>query len=209
MYYVTFSFDDGFEKSTIKTAEIFESFGLRTEFNVIATAHLNKEKVHGDFSLWNELQSRGHIIQPHGYNHTDKTSVPFEQATGLIDTCLEYFNEHLRDFHAKETIFCFPHNSSNKQLEEWISKKVRAFRTGYNKVINPLPTKETKIIYGDCWPDTEKQIENTLELFFKQSPVNRLAERTAVRHCHANVIVIESAGQHLYATGEVVFHDVL
>jgi len=85
MYYITFSFDDGFEKSSLKTAEIFESFGLRAEFNVIATAHLKKEKVHGAFSLWNELQSRGHIIQPHGYNHTDKTSVPFEKATDLIN----------------------------------------------------------------------------------------------------------------------------
>ena len=29
-------------------------------------------------------------------------------------------------------------------------------------------------------------------------PVNRFAERTAVRHCHADVIVVESAGRHMY-----------
>lgn len=36
MKYVTFSFDDGFLASTIETARIFESFGLRVEFNVTA-----------------------------------------------------------------------------------------------------------------------------------------------------------------------------
>jgi len=38
---ITLSFDDGFEKSSIKTAEIFEKYGLSACINVIATAHRN------------------------------------------------------------------------------------------------------------------------------------------------------------------------
>jgi len=37
MKFITFSFDDGFYDSTIKTAKIFESFRLISEFKVIAT----------------------------------------------------------------------------------------------------------------------------------------------------------------------------
>lgn len=33
MHFLTLSWDDGFQKSPLKTAEIFEKFGLRTEFN--------------------------------------------------------------------------------------------------------------------------------------------------------------------------------
>ena len=37
---VTLSFDDGFKKSSIRTAEIFEKYELSACINVIATAHL-------------------------------------------------------------------------------------------------------------------------------------------------------------------------
>ena len=37
---VSISFDDGFEKSFIKTAEIYEKYKLSACFNIIASAHL-------------------------------------------------------------------------------------------------------------------------------------------------------------------------
>ena len=36
---VSLSFDDGFEKSNLKIAEIYEKFGLSACFNVIALGH--------------------------------------------------------------------------------------------------------------------------------------------------------------------------
>src|SRR4030043_1718082 len=74
---ITLSYDDGFEKSSIKTAEIYEKYGLSACINVIATAHLKNfsmpNEYHawkvGDFQLCNELQSRGHEISPHSYDH--------------------------------------------------------------------------------------------------------------------------------------------
>ena len=39
MHIVTLSFDDGFERSSIRTAEIFERHGLVVELNVIAAGH--------------------------------------------------------------------------------------------------------------------------------------------------------------------------
>ena len=56
---VTLSFDDGFEKSSIRTAEIFEKYNLSACINVVATAHQQDfelpNKWHdwpvGDFSL--------------------------------------------------------------------------------------------------------------------------------------------------------------
>ena len=39
MHFLTLSWD-GFQKSSLKTAEIFEKFGLRAEFNTAATVNL-------------------------------------------------------------------------------------------------------------------------------------------------------------------------
>src|SRR6266508_3202131 len=108
MHFLTLSWDDGFRKSSLKTAEIFESFGLRAEFNIVATANLPDNALpanmkpdacwgapYGDFGLWNELQARGHFIQPHGYKHANKSQLSFEEGRGLILKCLEIFSNEL------------------------------------------------------------------------------------------------------------------
>src|SRR5687768_10409469 len=67
-HFITLSFDDGFKKSSIHTAEIYEKYKLSACINVVATAHLRgfqlPNKYHdwpvGDFGLWNELKDRGH-----------------------------------------------------------------------------------------------------------------------------------------------------
>ena len=107
---VTLSFDDGFKKSSLRTAEIYEKHGLHACINVIATAHLPgfvlPNEYHrwpvGDFGLWNELQSRGHEIMPHGFKHVDKSKVPLEEAKDLIQRCLDYFTKELKGFRAAE-----------------------------------------------------------------------------------------------------------
>ena len=61
---ITISFDDGFKKSSIHQAEIYEKYNLSACINVIATGHLRrftspdkwqKNLRKGDFVLWNEL----------------------------------------------------------------------------------------------------------------------------------------------------------
>ncbi len=143
---ITLSFDDGFEKSSIKTAEIYEKYGLSACINVIATAHLKNftlpNEYHawktGDFQLWNELQSRGHEIMPHSYDHQDLTKMSLEQAKESILKCLDVFNKELKDFDAKEAVYNFAYNASTPEIEEWLGTQVRAFRTG-GPVLNPLP----------------------------------------------------------------------
>jgi len=122
---ITLSFDDGFEKSSIKTAEIFEKYGLSACINVIATAHLNNfslpNEYHawkvGDFQLWNELKSRGHEIMPHSYNHQNLTEMSFEEAKGSILKCLDIFNTELIGFNAKESVYNFAYNASSWKLK--------------------------------------------------------------------------------------------
>lgn len=143
---VTLSFDDGFKKSSLKTAEIYEKYNLSACINVIATAHLNAfdlpNEYHrspaGDFVLWNELKARGHEIMPHGYKHANLSQMPLSEAQDLISRCFEVFLEELRGFDPKEAIFNFPYNASTPELEAWLSTQVRAFRTGGN-AINLLP----------------------------------------------------------------------
>jgi peptidoglycan/xylan/chitin deacetylase (PgdA/CDA1 family) len=145
VHVVTLSFDDGFECSSIRTAEIFERHGLVAELNVVAAGHRGKpdEMWHnkwrkGDFGLWNELEARGHHVMPHGYGHVNKAEVPLVEAKRLIEACLEVFRAELAGFEASEASFAFPYNQSTPEIEAWLGRRVRAFRTGGDPVM-PLP----------------------------------------------------------------------
>ena len=145
MHVVTLSFDDGFAQSSLRTVEIFERFGLAAELNVVAAGHVGRsaDEWHrrwrkGDFGLWAELASRGHHVMPHGYSHTDKTSVPLDEAKQLIDACLDVFRSELAAFDAARASFAFPYNRSSPELEAWLGTRVRAFRTRGDPLM-PLP----------------------------------------------------------------------
>jgi peptidoglycan/xylan/chitin deacetylase (PgdA/CDA1 family) len=144
---VTLTFDDGFERSSLETAEIFERFGLSASFNVVARGHLGEpdESWHnrwpkGDFGLWNELQDRGHEIMPHGYTHTNKAELPFDDARRLIERCLDAFADGLDGFDAARAVFAFPYNASTPELEAWLPSRVRAFRTAGDPIMR-LPRR--------------------------------------------------------------------
>ena len=142
----TLSFDDGFKTSSIRTAEIYEKYKLSACINVIATAHLPDfvlpNEYHrwpvGDFGLWNELQSRGHEIMPHGYKHANKRELPLETSKDLIRRCLDVFSRELKGFDPKKAVFNFPFNASTPQLEKWLAGQVMAFRTA-GPAVNQLP----------------------------------------------------------------------
>jgi peptidoglycan/xylan/chitin deacetylase (PgdA/CDA1 family) len=145
VHIVTLSFDDGFERSSRRTAEIFERHGLVAELNVIAAGDLGKsaDAWHsrwrkGDFELWNGLKARGHVVMPHGYRHANKAELPFAEAQRLIELCLETFEAELEGFEASQATFAFPYNRSTPPLEAWLAGRVRAFRTGGDPVM-PLP----------------------------------------------------------------------
>jgi peptidoglycan/xylan/chitin deacetylase (PgdA/CDA1 family) len=150
-HFVTLSFDDGFKKSSLRTAEIHEKFGLQACINVIATAHQRDfvlpNEYHrwpvGDFGLWNELHARGHEIMPHGFKHADKGKIPLPEAKDLIRRCLDAFSEKLKGFEPHKSIFNFPFNSSSPTVERWLADWVLAFRTG-GPGVNPLPHRGQK-----------------------------------------------------------------
>lgn len=170
-HYITLSFDDGFKKSSLRTAEIFEKYKLSACINVIATAHLPEfvlpNEYHrwpvGDFGLWNELKARGHEIMMHGYKHAHKNEIPFEEAKDLIMKCIDYFSKNLKGFEAKESIFNFPFNASTPPLEEWLPTQVKAFRTG-GPAINELPHKgQVKLTCTAYGPDNcEKHLDGEI-----------------------------------------------
>ena len=121
---ITLAWDDGFKKSSILTAEIFEKYKLSACINVLATGHFSNFETpddyqvteKGDFGLWNELQARGHEIKPHGYKHANKRNMPLEDAKDLILACLDYFSKNLNDFQPEKTVFSFPYNASTPEL---------------------------------------------------------------------------------------------
>jgi peptidoglycan/xylan/chitin deacetylase (PgdA/CDA1 family) len=177
-HYITLSFDDGFKKSSILTAQIFEKYKLSACINVIATAHLPgfvlPNEYHrwpvGDFVLWNELKERGHEIMMHGYKHAHKNEIPFEEAKDLILKCIDYFSKNLKGFEPRQSIFNFPFNASTPQLEEWLPAQVKAFRTG-GPAINQLPHKgQVKLTCAAYGPDNcEKHLNGEIDKLLEQS----------------------------------------
>src|SRR4051812_42979992 len=87
-------FDDGFAKSTLTTAKLFEQYKLPAYFAVLAEPKdFSPNIVKGDFGLWNELQSRGHVVYPHGFTHTKLSEIPHQQAVDELKRCLDTFSE--------------------------------------------------------------------------------------------------------------------
>jgi hypothetical protein len=145
VHIVTLSCDDGFERSSIGTAEIFEHHGLVAEFNVLAGDHglepddeWHRRWPKGDFQLWNELTARGHRVLPHGYRHLNHAELPLAEAKRLIEACLDVFRSELPGFEPSQASFAFPYNRSTPELEAWLGGRVRAFRTRGDPVM-PLP----------------------------------------------------------------------
>ncbi len=171
---VTLSFDDGFKKSSIKTAEIYEKHNLSACINVVASAHMKDFRPpdyptvpRGDFGLWNELLARGHEVMPHSYKHANLRQVPLAEAKGLILRCLDVFSGELKDFDPKKSVYNFAYNASTPELEAWMPTQVRAFRTG-GGAINPAPNKQqgkltcTSFGQGNCEQAIDREIETLL-----------------------------------------------
>ncbi len=178
LHIVSLSFDDGFRKSFIRIAEIYERFGLSGCFNVIASAHMPgnevrddymKQELFGDFELWNELQDRGHEIMPHGYRHAHLPGLPLEESKALILKSLDIFSKELRGFDPQKAVFNFPYNQSSPELEAWLPSVVLAFRAS-GGTINPLPSPNTvKITTGGFGPgNSEEHLDETVERLLAQ-----------------------------------------
>jgi len=173
---LTLSFDDGFRKSSIRTAEIYEKYGARACFNIIASAHLPDFKPAdeyqaaspiGEFGLWNELKARGHEIMPHGYKHANLRALPHQEATDLILRSLDIFDKELRGFDRKKAVFNFPFNASTPELDAWLPKHVRAFRAG-GGAANLWPHKgQTKLTTGGAGGKgtTEENVDRIIDGF--------------------------------------------
>lgn len=173
---ITLSFDDGFKKSSLLTAEIFEKHKLSACINVIATGHEKSFQIpdewqvteKGDFVLWNELKSRGHEIMPHGYKHANKAKLPLAEAKDLVKRCLDYFSKNLDGFKSEEAIFNMPYNASTPELEEWLTGQVMAFRTG-GQGINLFPYQgQKKLTCSAFGPgSTEEFLEKEIDALLK------------------------------------------
>ena len=172
---VSLSFDDGFQKSFIKTAEIYEKYNLSACFNVIASGHENNFKppddyiqpsIIGDFDLWNELKNRGHEVMPHGYRHENLAGLDLADSQDLILRSLDVFSEKLNGFDPLKSIFNFPFNSSSDELEEWLNDKVLAYRTA-GGAVNKLPhRKQKKLTCISAGPDNiDLYIEEQIQKF--------------------------------------------
>jgi len=176
---ITLSYDDGFRKSSIRTAEIYEKYGLSSCINIIANAHQRGDELPdeyhawpvGDFELWNDLKRRGHEIMPHGYRHANLGEMPLEEAQQLVYKCIDIFNSELEGFNASESVFNLPYNSSTPELEAWLFTKFRIIRT-HGSAINPLPHRGLVrlgcISYGP--ENIDKHLVESIDTFLEGPP---------------------------------------
>ena len=173
---VSLSFDDGFRKSFTRTAKIHEDFGLKACLNVLAGPHRKGFNTKdpwlaslGDFELWNELSARGHEVMPHSYMHANLGKLPLEEAQKLILQCLDIFDQELKGFDRKQSVFSFPYNSSNRALEAWLMTQVRAFRSG-GSWVNELPSPQVNRLSCTSWGprNCEHHLDTQLDKLLKR-----------------------------------------
>jgi peptidoglycan/xylan/chitin deacetylase (PgdA/CDA1 family) len=159
---ITLSFDDGFKKSFYKTAEIYEQYGLKACFNVVALGHQPNFSPtilgqpdpgfvrfpKGNFTDWNHLKKRGHEVMAHTYNHVNLTQIPLVEAKELIDKCADYFEAHLQGFNVSDSVYSFAYNASNPELDAYTLTKFLAIRTYGKTPINPIPTVKEPVRIG-------------------------------------------------------------
>jgi peptidoglycan/xylan/chitin deacetylase (PgdA/CDA1 family) len=168
---ITLSFDDGFKKSFMRTAEIYAKHKLSACLNIVAAsfpedAYIKKSPL-GDFALWNDLKRQGHEVMPHGYRHENLQKLSPDEGRELIRRCLGVFSEKLEGFDPKHAIFNFPYNASTPELERWLPTQVQAFRTG-GGAINPRPHPgQVKLTCTSFGPGNgeaaiDREIENLL-----------------------------------------------
>jgi len=179
MHILSLSFDDGFERSNLKIAEIYERFGLSACFNVLALEEVDGEKVFdayhdfpkGNFKLWNELQARGHEVMPHGLIHHNLANMPFSDAQKSITRCLQIFAQELEGFDTRQAVYNFAYNASTPEIEAWLPAVVRAFRTG-GDALNPLPQKgQVKLTTTGYGPDNcERHLDEHIARWLAQPP---------------------------------------
>lgn len=152
---ITLSFDDGFRKSFLKTADIYESLGLKACFNVIASGHLPDfeapddyilPELMGDFEDWNALVKRGHEVMPHSWKHAWLNKLPTDEAIGLIDRCIDYFVERLDGFEPEKSVFNFPFNATTPELNTHTLSRLGAIRAWGEGDINPMPAQGPEIL---------------------------------------------------------------
>jgi peptidoglycan/xylan/chitin deacetylase (PgdA/CDA1 family) len=160
---VTLVFDDGFAKSSLATAKIFEQYNLRAVFAVLASG-LGFATRHpiGDFALWNDLQSAGHRIQPHGYTHARLPDLPHAQAFEQLDLCLASFREKLTGFDPKASVYHFTYNLATPALVDWLLPKFAAVRTAGNGQL----TQEH--LASRIWPATSFGPEDPYDFLIQQ-----------------------------------------
>jgi peptidoglycan/xylan/chitin deacetylase (PgdA/CDA1 family) len=165
---ISLTFDDGFAKSGMDLAKIFEEAGLRTSLNVIARGpdpdYQSPDEWHnaprGSWDLWNELLARGHEVNPHGLDHSDPHKLPAGEAARRVDQCIDIFRKSLRGFDPMKSVFACPYNALTPELEGKLAESFRAYRAGRNWV-NPLPSRATR--YIGCWSDGPGNADATLE----------------------------------------------
>lgn len=152
---VTLSFDDGFKRSSYRTAEVFEAHGLRACINVVASWCGDG---FGCWDDWNTLRARGHEIGAHTWDHTNLTEVKLEEAKRQIDLCVEAFEAHLAGFNAAESVYNFAYNASTPAVEEYVLTRFHALRTGGEKPVNPLRARRIT-----CWSHGPENCDDFLD----------------------------------------------
>ncbi|MBS1707492.1 MAG: polysaccharide deacetylase family protein [Armatimonadetes bacterium] len=140
---VTLSFDDGFMRSSYRTAEVFEAHGLRACINVVASWCGDG---FGCWDDWNALRARGHEIGVHTWDHTNLAEIPLDDAKRHVDRCRDDFAKSLEGFNPAEAVYNFAYNASTPEVEEYVLSQFHALRTAGVSAVNPVRARRIT-----CW----------------------------------------------------------
>jgi peptidoglycan/xylan/chitin deacetylase (PgdA/CDA1 family) len=156
--FISFCFDDGYEKSCRAIADIFEGEGASASFCVLtdpagsADDYVRSGRI-GDFELWRALAARGHEVMPHGHHHIHLGTASEAEAKAEIEACLRLFCERMQLSGPSDLIYHCAYNHILPSLADWLQPQVRAIRASEANIgTNPVAWNRTRSVFDACFP---------------------------------------------------------
>ncbi|MDE1920770.1 MAG: polysaccharide deacetylase family protein [Candidatus Omnitrophica bacterium] len=141
---ISFMFDDGERDSYVNALPIFEKYGYRATFPIIAGfTGENSDPFWGSWAQWRDAANRGFEIANHSMYHRDSRDLHGSDFDVSIDQAKDMIEKNTGH---KVTAYVFPHDSYSDEAVSRALREHEVIRTP--EFLHSFYNREVSIVYG-------------------------------------------------------------